>query len=449
MRNNRKNGVIIALLAAAAVCIRIAAYEYSLPNAENGGASAGFSDVATEESYEEDEDSVTDGEQISETLDTQSKASESSAEKDDECVSAAEEIVEENSYPDYYSFRFAADYFMADNEDLRKVYDDIYYGISMHEENIEIRDGVIKSEDFGDFFDLVSACGTVSENLGSSYRVFYSDSGYVTGIEVSYLYTSGELEEQYAALLKKADSIVAGAADSMSDYEKIIYLHDQLINSCEYDKNAANPSGAYGALCDGRAVCEGYAKAFELLCGLSGIDCLPVIGQAYGDDGESSGHMWNKVLLDGQWYNIDCTWDDPETGFPKYDYLLVGDQDLVSTHNADGGIYMSFPEASVTDGTYFDREGLVLSSGCDLYSEYYNGVLRCFNGEIPDNTVRFRFNGDGLYEEAVSFIYDVPSGAYESGLSSILRELSGNRTGLGYYVVENEDLNIISLRIEM
>ena len=92
--------------------------------------------------------------------------------------------------------------------------------------------------------------------------------------------------------------------------------------------------GAAGPLVDGYAVCDGYSKAFDLLCYLSGIDCIRVSGTSTNSSGSSGGHAWNKVKVDGTWYNVDVTWDDPVSSRPilRYDYFLVSDSTLARNH---------------------------------------------------------------------------------------------------------------------
>ena len=53
---------------------------------------------------------------------------------------------------------------------------------------------------------------------------------------------------------------------------------------------------------DGVAVCDGYCKAFQFFMDVLGIECEIQTGQ---------NHAWNRVKVGGQWYLVDCTWDDP------------------------------------------------------------------------------------------------------------------------------------------
>ena len=61
---------------------------------------------------------------------------------------------------------------------------------------------------------------------------------------------------------------------------------------------------------DGKGICLGYASTFQLFMDLLGIQCITVEGTAHGG---TSDHAWNQVCLDGDWYCVDVTWDDPTT----------------------------------------------------------------------------------------------------------------------------------------
>ncbi len=106
-----------------------------------------------------------------------------------------------------------------------------------------------------------------------------------------------------------------------SDADRVRSINRYLCDTVTYDLNAADRATAAGALVDGRCVCEGYAHALQLLCEAAGIDCVCILGEA-SSNGETEGHMWNAVRIDGIWYYVDATWNDT-TGHPTK-YLLVG-----------------------------------------------------------------------------------------------------------------------------
>lgn len=136
-------------------------------------------------------------------------------------------------------------------------------------------------------------------------------------------------------LLDKAQAVCDQILDStMSQYDCVRAIHDYLVNNTTY-RSTSTCYDAYGALVDGYAVCDGYSKAFDLLCYLAGIDCLRITGTASNSLGSNQPHAWNKVCVDGQWYNVDVTWDDPISSRPilRHDYFLISDSRLAQDHS--------------------------------------------------------------------------------------------------------------------
>lgn len=104
-------------------------------------------------------------------------------------------------------------------------------------------------------------------------------------------------------------------------YERLLSIHDELARRVTYVLDADRAHEAAGALLDGEAVCEGYAKAFKLLCDREEIPCLLVVGL-----GQGSAHMWNMVQMeDDRWYAVDVTWDDQESR-TLHEFFLAGEQ---------------------------------------------------------------------------------------------------------------------------
>jgi hypothetical protein len=105
--------------------------------------------------------------------------------------------------------------------------------------------------------------------------------------------------------------------EDMTVYEKDLVLHDWLIENTYYDEStfgldltqSHDPDNEtpYGPLLRGKATCLGYTTAFQLLMDMLEIPCIIVEG--YVRKGEV--HAWNMVELDGDWYAVDVTWDDP------------------------------------------------------------------------------------------------------------------------------------------
>ncbi|MBR3254750.1 MAG: hypothetical protein IKF97_00765 [Clostridia bacterium] len=146
-------------------------------------------------------------------------------------------------------------------------------------------------------------------------------------------------------------------------YEDIKMVHDYLINSIDYDNTVSekNIYNIYGALVNKKCVCEGYAKALKYLLDGMGIDNTLVIGTATNTDGQSENHAWNYVKLNGVWYAIDSTWDDPiiiGNGYVsdniKYKYFLKGSNTMNSNHFpsgtfTEGGKIFVYPNLNMSD----------------------------------------------------------------------------------------------------
>lgn len=107
--------------------------------------------------------------------------------------------------------------------------------------------------------------------------------------------------------------------DEMTDLEKTVVIYEYLVHAVSYDYDtyysAETAEEAKKNICyylegvfeTGRAVCDGKSKAFVLLCGMEGIECL----RDFGDKGMGTvGHAWNYVKLDGKWYMVDTTMGD-------------------------------------------------------------------------------------------------------------------------------------------
>ena len=132
--------------------------------------------------------------------------------------------------------------------------------------------------------------------------------------------------QQMNAFNSAAQAFLAGIDTSISEYETVRQIHDNLVDLVTYDDATASAISfgwgqdlahtAYGALVansDGTAnyaVCDGYTLAFEYMCQQCGIDATFVGGMAGPDEASAGGHAWNVVEVDGDWYELDSTWDD-------------------------------------------------------------------------------------------------------------------------------------------
>lgn len=247
----------------------------------------------------------------------------------------------------------------------------------------------------------------VTPALGSAVAAFVYDHpesqyctiaqyGYATSrgqiVRVIYLITEqSDAAARQAALENYLADFAAGFDRTLPAAEQYRRIHDLVCRTVTYDYEAAasgvpgDAHTAHGALVlNNLAVCEGYAKAFKVLCDAVDLPCLLIVGEAqqsgvfYG----SSNHMWNAIPLDGAWYAVDTTWDDESTLYPfetlalttiDYPYFLQNSPFLEGSpdqdHRSSGNIYfagnfpMTFGLPTLAEGSHPSADGLTPTEG--------------------------------------------------------------------------------------
>ena len=130
--------------------------------------------------------------------------------------------------------------------------------------------------------------------------------------------------DEYPSVYKVASDIVSQcrAEGITGDYETALWLHDWLTYNADYDQTYGHYH-ADGVLCGGFGVCDSYAKAYYLLLKEAGIGV---------DRINNIDHAWNVVELGGEWYYVDCTWDDNGYGMEHHQYCFVPEEILSVDH---------------------------------------------------------------------------------------------------------------------
>jgi hypothetical protein len=134
---------------------------------------------------------------------------------------------------------------------------------------------------------------------------------------------------------KAVKSFLSGISGSLSSFDKALIIHDRLAVHCEYKQKSLLSFTAYGCMVEGKAICEGYSRAFCYLMSKLGVESKTI-------NNTSALHCWNYVKLSGKWYNVDITGDDPKPdneGYVSHKYFLISDSQLkkVSTNNNHNG----------------------------------------------------------------------------------------------------------------
>lgn len=231
---------------------------------------------------------------------------------------------------------------------------------------------------------------------GACFLIYQDEeTGLITGkitARVGFYYTgsTADIYDRYHAMQN-----VKNEASFQGDrFEKVREIHEYVCQKTEYAFTETSEYCAYGALVEGKAVCQGYALAFKFLCDKENIPCLAIGGRAGG-----SSHMWNAVQMeDGAWYAVDTTWDDQGERIHK-DYCLIG-RNSVPIHFGNGSFAQShIPDMSSSQGEYADALTVPV-----LSSTVYGGVPLSDDGQKLQITVEpesFAYNG-GEHRPAVA-----------------------------------------------
>lgn len=171
------------------------------------------------------------------------------------------------------------------------------------------------------------------------------------------------------------------------------YLHDSVVKSVAYDYDSLmkndcfNAHSIVGAFLDKKAVCEGIAKAFKLLCNEYSIKCIVVLGKADPKgifDGDTY-HAWNLVKIGNESYHVDPTWDNMyNQGLEhiSYDYFNVTTKDILKDHQPMGIL----PECTSTRLNYF--------FSTNSFVRTYKDLIAFISDRIDLRAIMFRYLDD-------------------------------------------------------
>ncbi len=147
--------------------------------------------------------------------------------------------------------------------------------------------------------------------------------------------SSDKEKELYSVMTDITEEIIE---PEMTDMDKVIAVHDYLIVNTIYsekDGNAEYLATASSVLIDGEGQCQGYSEAFTALLMLSGVETQVISGNALDSSATYQPHAWNLVMIDGEWYHVDVTWDDPipdTGGSTVHTYMLRSDDYFERDH---------------------------------------------------------------------------------------------------------------------
>lgn len=189
------------------------------------------------------------------------------------------------------------------------------------------------------------------------------------------------IAKQDEKIAKKAHEVLELAVTGeMEEIEKIKAVHDYIVLNTAYDTTYTRRS-IEDTLLFGSAVCQGYAETMKLFLDALGIENQLIYGTGGGEN-----HVWNLVCLDGSWYHLDATWDDPldqmgrdTPGYVRYEYFMLSDAAMGKDHawnwgeypRAAGGVYEDYVAKKQLER--FEAEGLLARTG----EEFVQLAVRC------------------------------------------------------------------------
>lgn len=210
----------------------------------------------------------------------------------------------------------------------------IYDGLAAQQSTISI-----SLSGISDYNQAASAISAIYCEVARNYDVgivsditsFGSASIRYSGTEYTFNYTPiYSHKDKYNEMLEKIDGILAGANENWSDYEKALYFHDYIVSAYTFDDD--DEAGEYGnanfsayeLLNTGLGVCEAYSSLYSMLLNNVGIRSTKVMSNTLH-------HTWNLVELDGKWYHVDTTWDDPNINSSYLYRGYVGHENFLNT----------------------------------------------------------------------------------------------------------------------
>ncbi|MBQ4333487.1 MAG: hypothetical protein IJC33_06895 [Clostridia bacterium] len=310
---------------------------------------------------------------------------------------------------------------MANATALLYAYDQIVAGVEASADTISVYNGTdaLTKDELSMVVDVYRRDYAHHFWLGNSYQISLIPQ---TVLEVipTYLLAGADLTAAKEAFEQRVTQVLSGVTGSMSEYEKELYLHDTLAGMISYveDTHAHN---AYGALVEGKAVCEGYAEALQYLLQRVGIQSFLAIGASINPGTNAAeNHEWNYVRIDGKYYHTDLTWDDQDDEL-YHAYFNQSDAVMLEDHALTAVAY-TLPRCDATDAQYFTGKATYLTT----YTAKTVGRL------LKDNGLSVHLYIPGSVNDFISWCYtnirDVSAeagvtGGFTYGYSRLGREV--------------------------
>lgn len=245
-------------------------------------------------------------------------------------------------------------------------------------------------------------------------------------INICYGADLAECERLRKSINIAAEKYLEGIDDKMSAYDAAIRIYTKVLNSVDYDSIALNNEEEKGgpdpnkidylrSICgvflNGKAVCEGYARAIAYLMQKSGIECSEAAGHVTKNgtnDKNGGAHAWNIIRIDGEYYYMDSTWDDDSNTIQTvkhedfgYDYFCITSEELLRTRRSDL-CPVDMPICSAVSANYYYHNDLILTK-FDL--EVLKTLIKN-NVKAGADRFAFKCRSMSVYKETIEKLFD-------------------------------------------
>ena len=247
----------------------------------------------------------------------------------------------------------------------------------------------------------------------ASFKWQYS--GYVDNIIIKFQFTYHHSKVEEAFVDYTLNNIIEPMR-GLSNFEKVKAAHDFIVLSTEYSSQTVKSQySPYTLLTENKAVCQAYALVLYRMLEKLGFDVRYVAG-----DAKEQLHAWVLVNLEGAWYHIDVTWDDPVPDIPnevRYSYFLLSDEQLAEDHEWDRTQYPLANREYAS--TTISKDSVLLLNDLDIYS---NQNISVKNVRLPRSI--------GFSDDGIKFLAVVKNTIYEGSYSKADRFSKINEANL-------------------
>lgn len=227
-----------------------------------------------------------------------------------------------------------------------------------------------------------------------------------------------------------------------SQYEYVKNTFTYLIDTVDYVTGAPDNQNIYSSLVNKQTVCAGYAKATQYLLQRMGMTALYVTGSVV-DRGD---HAWNIVQCDGEYYQVDTTFGDPN--FMDYDaeqmetlpgefmhdyyYLCCNDEMMYRDRTVDAEFQV--PVCSSSTYNYYEMNNAYFESySSDVVADLTDSII---NG---DRYWFCRFSNQEAYRQMFS---EIQNGLYSR---LVIENSSGAISSIRTYFSYRDETCVIKL----